>query len=89
MEKYKLANDYTLEQLRIRSEKINFRQIPANEAMAIKPDFLAGYEASEKNAEQERIKAKIETLTKFRYRSYESIEEELNNLKKQLENDRT
>jgi len=40
-------------------------------------------------AEQERIKAKIETLTKFRYRSYESIEEELNNLKKQLENVRT
>lgn len=45
-------------------------------------------ETLKKNAEQERIKAKIETLTKFRYRSYESIEEELNNLKKQLENDK-
>ncbi len=48
--------------------------------------YNAGLQTSEKNAEQERIKAKIETLTKFRYRSYESIEEELNNLNKQLEN---
>jgi len=46
MNKEKLADDYTLEQLRVRSEKINYRQIPVNEAMAIKPDFIAGFDAA-------------------------------------------
>jgi len=79
MDKQQLAEEY--------AHKVFPSRGAFSHGFEVKKDFLAGYEAA--NIEQEKIKAKIETLTKFRYRSYESIEEELNNLKKQLENDRT
>lgn len=46
MEKEQLAEQYTLKQLRVRSERLNGRQIPVNEALAIQPDFMAGFDAA-------------------------------------------
>jgi len=79
MDKQQLAEDYAQKKWR------RYGGDTSTVILNSKEDYISGYEAA--NIEQEKIKAKIETLTKFRYRSYESIEEELNNLKNSLQND--